>query len=300
MYHFCTITTADHLFKVSALLDSIKAQKHAAQIHVLVVDREIERGGEVGETLFYTLEDIRGSADAREIVSKYSRDRDKLRWALKAVFLRHLLEEGVGKAIYIDNDIFFFNDYAFLFELLNQHSFLLTPHNYMRNPYKDQIWLEANFRVGLYNAGFVGVNQKAIEGLEWWAGCCAYKTERNAWRGLHDDQKYLDLIPVIVDDVHVVRHKGCNVADWNNHVCPRTNINGETMIEGRYPIVFVHFNATTIRSVLSGKEPLLEKHFEKYVTTLQRYKHELKKEDLLVRERWKDRIKLIVWDILTK
>ncbi|MDZ4844441.1 MAG: glycosyltransferase [Chitinophagales bacterium] len=300
MYHFCTITTADHLFKVYALFDSIKNQNHAAHLHVLVVDDYIPDTN-LDSLSYYSLDNIRNSTVAKEIISKYSRDKDKLRWAMKAVLLKHLLaQKEIEKILYVDNDIFLFNDYVFLFEHLNQYSFLLTPHNYMRNPHKDQIWLEANFRVGLYNAGFVGVNRKAIEGLEWWGGCCAYKTERNAWRGLHDDQKYLDLMPVILDDAYIVRHKGCNVADWNNHVCPRVEVDGEILIDGEFPIIFVHFNATTIRSIITGKEPLLEKHFNTYLAALQKSKPQLKKEDLLVSARWKDTIKLIVWDILTK
>lgn len=300
MYHFCTITTADHLYKAAALVDSIKNQRHRAQMHILVVDSPDTQEEQEGIT-FYRLEDISATSIAKEIISKYSRDTDKLRWALKAVFLHYLLvRKQIEKIIYVDNDICFFNDYAFLFDLLNEHSFLLTPHNYMRNPHHDQIWLEANFRVGLYNAGFVGVNRNAVEGLEWWGGCCAYKTERNAWRGLHDDQKYLDLIPIIVDDAFIVRHKGCNVADWNNHVCPRTEVNGDILIDGKFPLIFLHFNATTVRSILAGKEPLLTKYFDAYVSFLQKSKPGLKKEDLLVKTRWRDTIKLIVWDILTK
>lgn len=301
MYHFCTISTADHLYKAFALFDSIKNQGHSAQLHALVVD-ENPPGKHAGVEL-YSLKDISASAVAKKIISKYSSDsdKDKLRWALKAVFLKHLLvDKKTDKVVYVDSDVFFFNDYRFLFDLLDAHSFLLTPHNYPRNPNSDQIWLEANFRVGLYNAGFVGVNRNALSALDWWGECCAYKTERNAWRGLHDDQKYLDLIPVMLEDACIIRHKGCNVADWNNHVCPRTEVNGEILIENIFPIVFIHFNATTIRSLMTGKEPMLEKHFDAYVRQLKQHQPGIERQHLLVKHRWRDTLKLIIWDLLTK
>lgn len=300
MHHFCTISTTNHLFKALALFDSIKAQADDAQLHLLIVDAGKLDDAKFPGVVSYGLKDVMNVLPGEVVVSKYSKDKDKLRWALKPVFLKYLLAEKCEKAVYVDNDIYFFSDFRFLFEQLESQSFLLTPHNYPRNPKKEQIWLEANFRVGLYNAGFVGVSRKALAALDWWAECCAYKTERNAWRGLHDDQKYLDLIPVMLEDAHIVRHKGCNVADWNNQICPRVESGNEVLIDGIFPLVFIHFNVTTIRSILTGKEPLLLKYFERYLTQLKVYKPGLTAQDLLVRIRLMDKLKLVVWDILTK
>lgn len=61
---------------------------------------------------------------------------------------------AVARSEYIDNDLCFFEDYTFLFELLKQHSFLLTPHHYARSPYHQQNMLEANFRVGFVQCRF--------------------------------------------------------------------------------------------------------------------------------------------------
>ena len=32
---------------------------------------------------------------------------------------------------------------------------------------------------------------------------------------MHYDQRWLDLVPALFDDVHIVRDPGCNVAYWN-------------------------------------------------------------------------------------
>ena len=187
MYHCCTITTADHLYKTMALYDSLRAVQPDTFLHVLCID-ELKEKLPTGNISLYTIDMLKHLPSAQTIITKYSASKDRLRWSLKPVFLHYLLDAKANKAIYVDNDIYFYSDPAFLFELLEAHDFLLTPHHYPRDPSRDQNWLEANFRVGLYNAGFIGVNKKAIRDLDWWAACCAYRCEKNSLRGIFDDQ----------------------------------------------------------------------------------------------------------------
>jgi len=178
------------------------------------------------------------SVGAKEVIRKYK--GDKLRWALKPVFTKFLLESGYDQVMYVDNDIYFYSSPDFLFEKLLTSSFLITPHFYKSNPNKDQNWLEANYRVGLYNAGFFAVNRTAIPILDWWANCCAYNVKKAYWRGLFDDQKYLDLVPVIFENVEVVKHRGCNFAGWN---CDEVALNfkEEVLYIDNDKLVFIHF-----------------------------------------------------------
>ena len=46
-----------------------------------------------------------------QIIDKYQNNQDKLRWALKPIFLKHLLNE-TNAVIYVDNDIYFYNDFV--------------------------------------------------------------------------------------------------------------------------------------------------------------------------------------------
>jgi hypothetical protein len=298
MYHFCTITTADHLFKTLALHDSLMALSGDAYLHVLCVD-ELPSDLPSGNIAFYKPHDMLHLPSASTIIAKYSASKDKLRWSLKPVFLRFLLEKTADKAVYVDNDIYFYGDYSFLFELLDTYDFLLTPHNYPRDPNKDQNWLEANFRVGLYNAGFVGVNKGAIKDLGWWAACCAYRCEKNPLRGMFDDQKYLDLIPVMNEKAHIVRHKGCNVAEWNKAVISRTERDGKVILDGQYPLVFIHFNGTTVRAIEMGEEPLLKKHLDLYVANLKKYKANIQTSQLYKMPSAIERLKYQIWKTAT-
>ncbi len=231
MSNFCTISTVSHLHKTFALADSLSP--FGGILNVLLVDGTAQTNlSKPANVQIYSL-DIFEDEIAKKIIAKYSH-KDKLRWALKSVFLKFLL--GLhSKVIYVDNDIFFFNDFSFLFEKLNTKSVLLTPHFYEANPEKNQNWLEANFRVGLYNAGFIGANSEAIPILDWWEKCCLYNMKKSYLRGLFDDQKYLDLVPVLFDNIEIVKHRGCNLAGWNHKTYADNNQHDKDNL------VFIHF-----------------------------------------------------------
>lgn len=299
MMNFCTISTSDFYYKVYALCDSLREQNPNFVMHVLILDKDFPYCP-FPQVKRYYLKDILTTPTASDIVKKYARYKDKLRWSLKPVFLKFLLNrEDIDSAVYLDNDICFFSDYKFLFDYLENHSFLLTPHNYERVPTHNQNMLEANFRVGLYNAGFVGVNKNAVSTLQWWAECCLYRCEKNPFRGTFDDQKYLDLVPIMNEDAMIVRHQGCNVAEWNRYVCYRTEQNGEVLINGKYPVVFVHFNFTTLRCIIDKNDPGLEQYFERYLMLLTKYKRELRPAHLYMPPALTEVFKYTVWKRIT-
>jgi hypothetical protein len=299
IYHFCTISTHDHLYKAYALFDSIAAQGYDCRLHLLCTDARLIYPQPHEHIITYQLCDLEGDT-ARAIQEKYARQKDALRWSLKPVFMNYLLsEQGVEQLIYADNDICFYSDYTFLFGLLTQYSFLLTPHHYDRSPRERQNWLEANFRVGLYNAGFAGASKAGCATLAWWAESCLYCCEKNMWRGLFDDQKFLDLIPIVDPLAHVVQHKGCNVAEWNRTICKRSIIEGQVFINGQYPVVFIHFNSTTIREIMDQNDPLLIPLFEQYMMRINKYNSSISKQAMYVPYLQLDRIKLALWQWAT-
>lgn len=200
--------------------------------------------------------------------SKYS--GDKLRWALKPVYMRHLLEQGYDKVIYCDNDIFFYASPEDLFARLDDSDLLLTPHFYAADPSTHPNWFEAAFRIGLYNVGFVGISKSGAAILDWWAGCCLYNVKKAFRRGLFDDQKYLDLAPVLFDRVGIVKEKGYNLAGWNyrNYNITRGD-DGHAEAEGSR-LVFIHFAALSMSAFAAGDHPL-HAEYKQYVSALQRH-----------------------------
>lgn len=264
----CTISTRSHLFKSKALVESLKV--FGFSTFVLTIDALFP-----GDIEMFKSDELLQFGDLKDDLAsraftKYKNHPDKLRWTLKSIFTKHLLENGYDEVIYVDNDIFFYSSPDFLFEKLKTSSFLLTPHFYNSNPNNNQNWLEANYRVGLYNAGFFGVNRNAIPILDWWVECCLYNVKISYWRGLYLDQKYLDLVPVFFDDVEIVKHRGCNFAGWNCDEVMITEKEDQLYINND-ELVFIHFSPLSVER-FSDKRSAVYSAFEKYLVELQNHK----------------------------
>lgn len=263
---FCTISTVSHLFKTYALADSIASG--GGMLNVLLIDGDKQDArASPSNVSFYYLADV-NKGIGTELILKYKKNKDKLRWALKSVFMNYLLDK-YSKVIYVDNDIYFFGNYSFLFDELESNSVLLAPHFYNSDPNKEQNWLEANYRVGLYNAGFIGVNKSAIPALNWWAKCCLYNIKKSYWRGLFDDQKYLDLLPIVFDNVKILKNKGCNLAGWNYHNYNIVrNTNNIAVIE-ESPLLFIHFAELSVLE-FSNPSSIFYNEYSKYIEVLRK------------------------------
>src|SRR5205085_1046876 len=148
-------------------------------------------------------------------------------------------------------------------------SILLTPHWRTSDPLEDEPAFLSLFTDGLYNAGFVGANKNGIPALHWWAQACHYRMETNEALGLKDDQPYLNVLPVEFENVKIVRHKGCNVASWNHFECKRVQVGDKILINGVYPIVFMHFNRLQFTEILKGHDGLLLPYLEKFKKTFE-------------------------------
>lgn len=296
----CTISTKSHLFKVRALFDSLSSwlgENHGVKFICWCIDYDFEEFGEID---IISYEQIQKNRKVRQVFDKYENNKDHTRWSLKPVLIGELLQTH-EKVIYLDNDLGFFSGPSFLFDELDSQDILLTAHNYPRNPNAKQNWLEANFKVGLYNAGFIAVNRHAKHIMDWWADCCLYRCEKSLIRGLFDDQKYLDLVPVMHPKTKVLEHLGCNVAGWNVDICSRKpQEDGSVLINGKWPIVFVHFNGFSIRAIIQGEDPLLLPYYEEYVYALKRFEPQLQEESLWNESTYWDQFKLKAWRLLNK
>lgn len=206
----------------------------------------------------------------KKILDKYSKSfkKDNLRWSLKPVFIKHLIDQGYNEVIFTDPDTYYFSDFSFLFDELKDHSVILTPHWRSSNPEMDQGNFDLLFVGGLFNGGFIGINQNGIDAMDWWARMCLHRCEIDFTKGQYVDQTYLNLFPVLFDGVKILKHKGCNVANWNQVDCPRVLVGNEVMIDGKWPIVFIHFTKSTIRGIINGSDHMLKPYLDRYLSAL--------------------------------
>ncbi len=264
MQTFCTIITADYLPFAKVLYASLQKNVPDTSLQILVVDNNDFTSSP--DFVIHSIDSVVTSPVAKGIYKKYAHTNpDHFRWALKPVFISYLLQNGFDKVIFTDPDIFFVNNFSFLFDELDTNNILLTPHWANLNPVENEGSLLDLLRGGLFNAGFIGANKKGKEAINWWAEMCHYKMEINITSGLYDDQKYLIILPVHFPDVKILKHQGCNLASWNVQTCKREIINGKLTINQRFDPIFIHFNRETIVNILNRNDNLLHPFLEEYI-----------------------------------
>lgn len=273
---FATIVTQDHLDYAHALAASLDRQ-----IHCLVVDTQSQQVT-LPTVRTYNLDELLNGpyrAAVAAIVAKYKTKAKKLqdglhqhkydclRWALKPVFLSHLLSRHAA-AVYCDCDLFFYAAPLELLELTTTNSVVLSPHWRPISPNPDAPeGYKFNWLHGIYNAGLLGVTRPGQAFLNWWCERCEESCEPRIESGFYVDQRYLDIVPIYFSDVAILRHKGYNVAAWNLGYLERRLEDGKTTIGGEQ-LVCVHFSPVTIQLIRRGDDPILAIHYQRFLAEL--------------------------------
>lgn len=274
----CTIITADFLHYALALHKSLN-DFQSITFYILITDvTDIDINKSSFPNLhFIFLDDVKEIRYAKEIIEKYRDvDDNALRWSLKPILAGYLLKK-YEKVLILDADLFFCNDFQFLFDELDSANVLLTPHWRNSSPSlvqgKERDHFEHLFVAGLYNAGFFGINRFAENVLFWWANCCLYRCDLDKSQGHYGDQTYLNLMPIYFEKVRILKHRGCNISEWNYVECERTLLkNGELGINNKYPVVFIHFAGSFVKDIESSKDPLSTPYFKLWKKTISEYK----------------------------
>ncbi|HEY4095230.1 MAG TPA: methyltransferase domain-containing protein [Baekduia sp.] len=239
----CTIVAKNYLAHARVLARSLSAQHPDSQLTVLVLD-DLDGYVDPAQEPYRLL----GPADLdcepfEQMVSAYS--VIELSTAVKPWLLRKLLTEQ-DHAVYLDPDIRVVSPLDEIRELAVEHGIVLTPHNLTPIPRDGRYPSEESILIaGAYNLGFIGLGRgPAADGLlDWWAERLATDCVVDPPSGRFVDQKWIDLVPGIWPETHLLRDPAYNIAYWNLHA--RTlEIDGDAAqptIEGR-PVRFLHFS----------------------------------------------------------
>lgn len=176
---------------------------------------------------------------------------------------------------YLDSDLFFFASPEPIYEEMKAACFGIIPHRFTRR-------LSRQLRFGTYNVGWVSVRncEEGRAAIGWWRERCI------EW--CHDyvdedgdrfaDQRYLNRLPGLFPNVHVIEHLGANLAPWNFAERELTWRDGSVRIDGKYDLLFFHFHGVkrtggyyfnSHRTFSAPFPRLMRKHvYEPYVAAL--------------------------------
>lgn len=185
--------------------------------------------------------------------------------AIKPYVIKKLFNEGYDAVIYIDPDIELFSPIREVIGgLKNGTNAILTPH--LLAPVMDDD--EPNdltiLRAGVYNLGFGAFANTEQTGsfVDWWCARLEHQCLFNRLDlGIFVDQKWVDLLPSFVDNVHILRHPGYNVAYWNlmHRAVRRGKHNKHEYTVNGKPLVFFHFSG-----IVPGDRTVFSKHQNRF------------------------------------
>jgi hypothetical protein len=160
----------------------------------------------------------------------------------KAFLLRYLLDRGFERAVFLDCDILVLGDLSGLLRPACPAPIQLTPHVLDRidGSVSQELLL---LRSGVFNGGFVGVEEsaEARRFLDWLQRRLVVHCRHDLATGLHNDQRWLDLVPALFPQTRIERDPGANVAYWNLHERSLTVANDAVLVNGG-PGRFFHFS----------------------------------------------------------
>jgi hypothetical protein len=163
--------------------------------------------------------------------------------AAKPNLFEHLFGLGYERVLFLDSDILITGDLMALIDP-DESSVALTPHLLSPLHGAGRAGRElAIIRAGTFNAGCVSVmnDVRGREFIGWWQKRLRYHTIHDVARGLHGDQRWLDLAGSFFEGVSVIRDPACNVAYWN---LPERAVSwhGEQLMVNGLPCRFFHFS----------------------------------------------------------
>jgi hypothetical protein len=238
---FCTYFDSNYISRFLPMYWSLcRSTSGRISIHALCLDKVSENA-----LLMLELPDVEATSlqeleewDERLLVAKGNRSRFEYYFTLTAAFPLYIMgrsDLSIERITYLDSDLFFFSNIDPIYRELGDSSIAIIPHRFPER-------LADLSTRGRYNVGFEVFRNDSSGNRclrEWFCRCLEWCYDRIE-DGKYADQGYLDSWPERYDGVHVVQHKGANVAPWNLEQYAVRSTRGGVMVDGE-ELLFYHF-----------------------------------------------------------
>lgn len=240
MNYFCTYFDHRYLSKGMALYRSLKEHCPDFKLWVLCLSREcheILSRINLDSVYLIRMEDIE---DGDNELLKAKENRTLMEYyftltpSLPLYIFNHFSE--VDLITYLDSDLYFFSDPKPIYEELGTNSVGIIGHRFSPR-------LRHLEEKGVHNLGWVSFcrDKNGLECLQWYRERCNEWCYDRVEGDKYADQKYLDKFEELFAKVHVIQHKGADLAPWNIVNYKITEKNKQVQVDGQ-PLIFFHFH----------------------------------------------------------
>jgi hypothetical protein len=240
---YCTYFDSGYLSRGLALIASLREHGDNSPVWILTLDnaaKEYLDAAALPDVFTLTMAEIE-AAEPLLAPLKASRSRMEYIFTSTPLLMRWVTNtqhDADAVVIYLDSDLFFFDDPLQVLEAMGAGSVGIIEHKY---PARVASRLA---KYGRFNVGWVGIRADVAGRacLDWWAAStlewCFDKPEA----GKYADQGYLDQFPERFDGVVVLPSRGFNLAPWNTAGHDLSLVSSAVVVDGTDRLVFFHFH----------------------------------------------------------
>ncbi len=214
----CSIASRSRIALVRATAHSFRERHPDLPFYVLLADEPHEGVPDASEPFQVVLFEALEIPDSAAFRFRYR--ELELSYACTPYLIRHLLERGLDRVLFLKQETLVLDRLDPLFEMLLRHSVILTPHLLEPATGADAVAREISvLRAGVFNGGVIGFSrcEEAFAVLEWWQRRVESDCVLQVDHGLHYEQRWLDLVPSLAPGCGIVRDPGVNIGHWNLH-----------------------------------------------------------------------------------
>lgn len=242
-----TICSANYLATAKVLMDSLHRHEPGSRRVLVLVEQSVEPAqlASLGEALHCEVLPVEALPlpDLPRMAFQY--DVTEFNTAVKPFVFQHLFAQGSEQVIYLDPDIKVYQPLQALWQQLESHDAVVTPH--ITEPLPDDGLApstENMARCGQYNFGFLGLahRARALGFLQWWAERLVDHCIFHPQHFYFVDQFYGALVSSFVPATCVWHHQGYNYAYWNATQRRLQQQPDGTWETADGPLVFFHFS----------------------------------------------------------
>ena len=252
--NFCVIAGKEYCMKIMAFYESLVKNSNNFNLWVCCTDAIMYKFLNEKNLKNMHLIRVEEIEDDQLRAVKQERMINEYCWTLKSFVIEYILKNNdVEQVLYCDGDIYFFSNPDSIFNEWGFASIFLTPQ-------RDLDWVEQKY--GKYQAGIVGFrkDETGLAAVQWWKDRCIEWCSVVESNGRFGDQKYLDQLPIMYENVQISSNLGVNAAPWNiiynNNF--KISLQGDKVFINNDPLVAYHFSCLTIYS--SDKYDLWNMH----------------------------------------
>lgn len=261
-----TICAKNYIGLALALEKSIKEHNNDVDFLIFVSDEfsDEEKIDNLPANIIIAKDAI-GIAEEQWNQMSFKYDLTEFCTSIKPSCFKYVFEKfNPNACVYFDPDILVFNSLDTIYNKLEQHSIIITPHiTTIQDRYTGKLNERNLLYSGMFNLGFLALKRDdhAKKMLDWWEIRLEDRCFQNMMENYFTDQKWIDFLPSFFPNQLLISHDlGLNVAPWNFYEREIVNKDNRFYVKNRinkgdeavFPLTFVHFSGYNYKSLIDG------------------------------------------------